>query len=179
MRTRIQLETILVVEDEPNDQLFIKEGLREAGFSGSIHVVNDGMEAVNYMMGEGLYADRDQFAYPTFIMTDIKMPRMDGFGVLEFLKKNPAWRIIPTVVLSASSDLDDIKKSYMLGASSYHVKPQDLDQLRRQLKVLYNYWITCETPQVDTTGKQLHTESEGKLGERFPQVSTSAREPHR
>lgn len=96
---RIEVETILVVEDEPNDQFFIKEGLREAGFVGPIHAVNDGIEAV-YMMGEGEYADRETFAYPTFIMTDLKMPRLDGFGVLEFLKKNPAWRIIPTVVLS-------------------------------------------------------------------------------
>jgi len=72
------------------------------------------------MCGEGRYADRERFAYPTFIMTDLKMPRVDGFGVLEFLKKNPEWRVIPAVMLSASRDTDDIKKSYALGASSYH-----------------------------------------------------------
>lgn len=176
---KIQLKTILVVEDDPNDQFFIKEAFREAGVVGPIHVVDDGIEAIKYMMGEGQYADRERFAYPTFVMTDLKMPRMDGFGVLEFIKNNPAWRIIPTVVLSASNDLDDIKKSYMLGASSYHVKPQNLDKLRRQLKVLYDYWQTCELPEVDISGKQLRTESRGKLGERFPQESTSDREPRR
>jgi AmiR/NasT family two-component response regulator len=71
------------------------------------------------------------------------------------------------VVFSASSDLDDIKKSYLLGASSYHVKPQSPEKLYEQLAVLYAYWVTCEVPEVDTTGKQKPTNSRGKLGERF------------
>ena len=77
------------------------------------------------MMGEGKYSDRRLYAYPTFITTDLKMPGADGFAVLEHLKNNPEWAVIPTVVLTGSRDLDDIKKSYMLGASSYHVKPGD------------------------------------------------------
>ena len=177
MKTRFA--TILVVEDDPNDQFLIKEALREAGAVCPIHVVGDGVEAIAYMCGEGMYADREKYAYPTFIILDLKMPRIDGFGVLEFLKKNPAWKIIPAVVLSASGDLDDIKKSYMLGASSYHVKPQSMDKLRRQLKVLYDYWLTCEVPEVDISGKQLQTESGGKLGERFPQESPPETSPHR
>jgi CheY-like chemotaxis protein len=168
-----------VVEDDANDQLLIEAGFRQAGAVCSIHFVGDGVEAIAYMRGEGKYANRQKFAYPTFIMTDLKMPRVDGFGVLEFLRKNPEWKIIPAIVLSASGDLDDIKKSYMLGASSYHVKPQSVEKLHRQLKILYDYWLTCEVPQTDTSGKQLQTESEGKLGERFPQKSTSESEPHR
>jgi AmiR/NasT family two-component response regulator len=77
---------------------------------------------------------------------------------------------LPTVVLTASSDLDDIKKAYMLGASSYHVKPLSPEGLRHLLKVLHNYWMTCEVPEVDSTGRQLHTDSQGKLGERFAQA---------
>lgn len=97
------------------------------------------------------------------------MHKADGFAVLDFLKCNPMWRIIPAVVLSSSVDLDDIKKSYMLGASSYHVKPGNPDELRKMLTLLYQYWMTCEVPQVDATGKQLQTDSVGKLGERFSQ----------
>jgi two-component system response regulator len=89
--------------------------------------------------------------------------------VLEHLKEHPAWAVIPTVVLSASRDLDDIKKSYMLGASSYLVKPGSFVALRQLLKVLHDYWMTCEVPEVDRNGKQLHTDSKGKLGERFAQ----------
>jgi len=166
--------TILVVEDDENDQMLIEKAFRAVGVEGPIHMASDGAEAIAYMMGEGKFADREKFAYPTFIMTDLKMPKVDGFGVLEFLKGNPEWSIIPTVVFSASADRDDIKKSYMLGSSSYHVKPQGFDELRAQLAALHAYWLTCEVPEVDVTGKQLPTDSEGKLGERFTQPCDKA-----
>jgi CheY-like chemotaxis protein len=161
--------TILVVEDDKNDQMLIERAFRRVEVKGPIHIANDGAEAIAYMMGEGKYADREKFAYPTFIITDLKMPRVDGFGVLEFLKGNPEWAIIPTVVFSASHDPDDIKKAYMLGASSYHIKPDNPEELRHQLATLHAYWLTCEVPEVDITGKQVSTHSEGKLGERFVQ----------
>lgn len=161
--------TILVIEDDPNDQFLIERAFRKIGVTDPIQIVGDGLEAIAYMMGEGKYSERKQFAYPSFVVTDLKMPRADGFSVLEFLKGNPEWAIIPTIVLSASEDLDDIKKSYMLGASSYHIKPNGTEDLQNQLAVINAYWMTCQVPEVDSTGKQLRTESEGKLGERFPQ----------
>lgn len=90
------------------------------------------------MCGEGKYADREKFPYPTFITTDLGMPKADGFAILEFLQKNPEWKVIPTGVLSASQDQDDIQKSYRLGANSYHEKPQTSEQLRQQLKILHD-----------------------------------------
>jgi CheY-like chemotaxis protein len=162
--------TILIIEDEPNDRFLIERAFRKIGVTDPIQTVGDGVEAIAYMMGEGKYSDRKQFAYPTFVITDLKMPRADGFAVLEFLKGNPEWAVIPTIVLSASADLDDIKKSYMLGASSYHIKPHSTEELQNQLAVINAYWMTCQVPEVDITGKQLRTDSEGKLGERFPQV---------
>jgi len=161
--------TILVVDDDPNDLIFIERAFRAIGVKDPIHTVSGGQEAIAYMMGEGKFSDRRLYAYPTFITTDLKMPGADGFSVLEHLKNNPEWAVIPTVVLTASQDLDDIKKAYMLGASSYHVKPSSPDALRQQLKVLHDYWITCEVPEVDSTGRQVRTDSEGKLGERFAQ----------
>jgi CheY-like chemotaxis protein len=162
--------TILVVDDDPNDLIFIERAFRAIGVTDPVHTVSGGREAIAYMMGEGKYADRTKYAYPTFITTDLKMPEADGFAVLAHLRANPEWAIIPTVVLTSSRDLDDIKKSYMLGASSYHVKPSSIEALRHQLKVLHDYWVTCEVPEVDSTGRQLRTSSEGKLGERFPQL---------
>lgn len=70
--------------------------------------------------------------------------------MLEFLKGNPEWAVIPTIVLSASSDLDDIKKAYRLGASSYHVKPHTTEELENQLAVINAYWMTCQAPEVDS-----------------------------
>ena len=161
--------TILIVDDDANDLVLIEESFRAIGVTDPIHTVNGGREAIAYMMGEGKYSDRGIYAYPTFITIDLKMPGKDGFAVLEHLKKNPAWAIIPTVILTSSRDLDDIKKAYMLGASSYHVKPTAPADLRRQLKVLHDYWMTCEVPEVDSTGHQLPTDGKGKLGERFAQ----------
>ena|SRR5436190_2398706 len=161
--------TILVIEDDENDRLLIERALRAAGVVAPIHLASDGAEAIAYFMGEGKFADRERYAYPTFVMTDLKMPKVDGFGVLEFLKGNPEWAIIPTVVFTASPDRDDIKKAYMLGASSYHLKPQDPAELNKFVVTLNAYWLTCEVPEVDSTGKQLATNSVGKLGERFTQ----------
>ena len=161
--------TILVIEDDENDQVLIERALRKAGVVGPIQIVNNGAEAIAYFMGEGKFAQREQYQYPTFVMTDLKMPKVDGFGVLEFLKGNPEWAIIPTVVFSASQDRDDIKKAYLLGASSFHVKPHNPEATRELMAKLNAYWLTCEVPEVDSTGKQLETNSAGKMGERFVQ----------
>ena len=164
--------TILVAEDNRDDRLFIERAFRKAGVKGPIQLVHDGEEAIAYLNGDGKFADREEFQYPTFIVMDLKMPKVNGLEVLENLKKNPLWAVIPTVILSASSDQDDIKKAYLLGASAYHVKPIRSEDLQNQLRILYDYWMTCEVPQVDTTGRQLPTKSEGKLGEKFPAPSS-------
>jgi CheY-like chemotaxis protein len=160
--------TILIVEDDLNDQALIKAGFRAIGVEDKVLMASDGLEAIAYMKGEGKFSDRKEYPYPTIIMTDLKMPEGDGFAVLEYLKSTPDFAIIPTTVFSSSEDLDDIKRSYSLGASSYHLKPQTPEKLRTQLKILYDYWRTAEVPQIDISGKQLPTQSAGKLGERFP-----------
>ncbi len=167
--------TILIVDDEPHDVTFIESSFRTIGVTDPIHSVHSGQEAIAYMMGDGKYSDRGVYAYPTFITIDLKLPGKSGFAVLEYLKKNPEWAIIPTVVLTSSRDLDDIRRAYRLGASSYHVKPASLDALRHQVKVLHDYWMTCEVPEVDVTGRQLPTNSAGKLGEKFPRESFAER----
>lgn len=160
-------KTILIVEDDSNDAHLIEIAFRSVGVTGPIHNAVNGMDAIAYMLGEGKYSDRTKYAYPTFITTDLKMPLADGFAVLEHLKKHPDWAIIPTVVFSGSTDTDDIKRAYRLGASSYHEKPSSLDALRIQMKVLHDYWMTCHVPEVDISGKHLATIARGKLGERF------------
>lgn len=172
--------TILIVDDDPNDLLFIEAAFRASGVDAPIQKISDGEDAIAYMMGEGKYSDRDTYAYPTFITIDLKMPKADGFSVLQHLKKNPEWAVIPTVILSSSRDLDDIKKAYMLGASSYHVKPNTQEALQAQIKVLHDYWMTCEVPEVDRSGHQLPTKGRGKLAERFtPSSATNKSRPSR
>lgn len=161
--------TVLIAEDDHNDQQLIKLAFEKISSGVTLQFVNGGQETIAYLQGQGQFADRFQFPYPTFLMTDLKMPSGDGFSVLGFLKSKPEFAIIPTVVLSASGDLDDIKKSYILGASAYLIKPQEFAELQRLLRVLLSFWGACEVPEVSATGKRLKTKSAGKLGERIPQ----------
>jgi CheY-like chemotaxis protein len=92
--------TLLLVDDDQNFLVFVERAFRQNGVTNPIHKVYDGAEAIAYMMGEGKFSDRKTYEYPTFIMTDLKMPRADGFAVLQHLKGNPEWAIIPTVVFS-------------------------------------------------------------------------------
>ena len=171
--------TILVVEDKITDQRMIQEGFRTISVTDPIHYVSGGKEAIAYMMGEGRFGDRVKFAYPTFVLTDLHMKDGDGFSVLEFLKTNPEWAIIPTIVMSRSVDLDDIKTSYLLGASSYHVKPGTQVGMTHLLLILHAYWMTCEVPEVDRSGRQLTTDDRGKLSERFDKVREARAKIHR
>lgn len=161
--------TILAVDDDAMELFLIENSFKAIGLKDPIHLLKGGQEAIAYMTGEGKFADRTVYAFPTFILTDLKMPGADGFAVLQHLQSNPEWATIPTVVLTGSNDPDDIKKAYMLGASSYHKKPDSPDGLRLLLKVLHDYWMSCEIPQTDLAGRQLHTNGKGKLGERFIQ----------
>jgi CheY-like chemotaxis protein len=159
--------TILVVDDDPDDLLLILAAFKAVGVTTRVQTAGNGHEAVAYLKGDGKYADRSVYAYPDFVLTDLKMPSLDGFAVLEYLKKNPESAIIPTVIMSGSQDNDDIKKAYLLGASSYHVKPSSPGELRALVKVLHDYWVLCESPAVDIHGRQIATNSSHKLGERF------------
>jgi CheY-like chemotaxis protein len=162
--------TILIIEDDEDDALLIRIAFKRAGVTSPIHRVENGAEAIAYLMGDGPYGDRSKFMYPSFIMTDLKMPGVNGFDVLEFLKGNPEWAVIPVIVFSSSADPDDIKRAYQMGASSYHVKPGTSEVLAHQVLVLHAYWMTCEVPEADLSGRHLATKSTGKLGQKFPQV---------
>lgn len=167
---KVENPTILIVEDDKNDQFLIKNAFQNIGVQMPVRFVENGREAIAYLNGDGIYSDRDRYPFPTTIITDLKMPFMDGFAVLERRRENPLWAIIPVAVLSASADLDDIKRAYMLGAAAYHVKPSNPMELRRILKLFVDYWCSVEIPLSDESGEMLPTRSEGKLGERFSNV---------
>jgi CheY-like chemotaxis protein len=165
--------TILVVDDDENDRLFIASAFLAIGVS-TVYSVESGDAAIAYLQGDGSYADRAAYPYPDFVITDLKMPQGDGFAVLEHLKKTPEWAVIPTVVLTGSQDNDDIKKAYWLGASAHHVKPSSPDGLRALVKALHGYWLMCEVPALDRSGKQVQTNGLHKLGHRFAPSPPSA-----
>jgi len=162
-----QTHSILVIEDDANDRLLLQLAFNRVGVIDPINIVNNGAEGLAYLKAEGRYSDRLRCPYPSFLITDLKMPGVDGFAVLSYLKENPEWTITPTIVLSASSDPDDIRLAYSLGASSYIVKPVDLEELFRVLKLAYDYWQACDFPYTDPDGRQMTTNSSGKLGQQL------------
>ncbi len=131
---------ILVAEDDPNDWLLLELAFAKVKPEAPVHVVRDGHEAMDYLEGKGLFADRTKFPLPTMLLLDLTMPRMDGFAVLEALLWKPQLRPRFVVVLTASDDPEHIRRARLLGADNYVVKPQDPGELVRLLTALGKYW---------------------------------------
>lgn len=160
---------IMIVDDAPDDLHLIAHCFGKLNIPNPVHTVHSGNEAIRYLNGEGKYADRAEFPYPNFILTDLKMPDGDGFALLENIRGKPQWAVIPTIVISGSSDSDDIKKAFLVGANAFFVKPRNLADYEKIVRVIFDFWNLSETPEVDERGQQLHTKSAGKLGEHIPQ----------
>jgi CheY-like chemotaxis protein len=112
-----------------------------------MQAVGDGAEAIDYLRGVDDYADRERFPLPVLILMDLKMPRVDGFEFLAWLRREPGLKIIPVVVFSSSNLPQDVRRAYDLGANSFIVKLEDNNALPQTLKTLASYWLdVCETP---------------------------------
>jgi CheY-like chemotaxis protein len=138
--------TILILEDDPNDVILLKRALQKNNILNPVQVLQDGVDGVDYLKGEGPYSDRVRFPFPRFIIMDLKMPRMGGLEVLQWLKDHPEYQVIPTLVLSSSKLPNDILAAYKLGANSYMVKPGNFDDLQLLIKNVYEYWALCTKP---------------------------------
>ena len=139
--------TILVVEDDPNDLFFLKRAFSAVQAKCLMQAVGDGAEAIDYLRGVDDYADRRRFPLPALILMDLKMPRVDGFEFLSWLRREPGVKLIPVVVFSSSNLPHDVKRAYDLGANSFVVKVQDSTMLPETLQTLASYWLEiCETP---------------------------------
>ncbi|HEX5221622.1 MAG TPA: response regulator [Verrucomicrobiae bacterium] len=132
---------ILAAEDEETDRFILNLAFERAAVPASVVMVNDGAECVDYLRGNGRFADRALHPLPTLLLLDLKMPRMHGFEVLEWLGTQPELKDLPAVVLSSSSDESDIQKARRLGARDYFVKPQSLDDLVGILHQVYERWM--------------------------------------
>jgi CheY-like chemotaxis protein len=121
-------KTILVAEDDPNDQLLILRELKKLAFPVRVRFVNDGEETIDYL--SALNKADCQFPKPDLMFVDLKMPRLNGFELLEWMRKNGLCERILTVVVSSSGLKEDIDKAYDLGANAYLVKPASLEDFR-------------------------------------------------
>src|SRR6266567_605609 len=113
------IESILVAEDDPADAFFLQRAFAKAGVSISLHFVRDGQEVIDYLRGEPPFADRVVYPLPQLLLLDLKMPRLNGFDVLGWLKESPDLKRLPVVVFTSSRETADVNHAYDLGANSY------------------------------------------------------------
>ena len=132
---------ILVAEDEQTDALLLRMAFKKAGLPNALVVVGDGQEAVDYLTGEPPYANRLMHPLPGLLLLDLKMPRMSGFDVLEWLAGRPELKQLPVVVLSSSPQESDVAKALRMGARQYHIKPHRLEELTKFVRELAERWL--------------------------------------
>lgn len=132
---------ILLVEDNPDHVLIIKRGLQANNVANEIKVARDGQEAVDYLLHQGEYSDPERAPRPGLILLDIKLPKLDGFEVLQRIKQNPELKSIPVVILTSSDQEVDIAKGYVNGANSYVSKPMQFSEFLDKVRKLQLYWI--------------------------------------
>lgn len=139
---------ILIAEDDENDAHLLRRTLKKIGIAMPIHIVVDGEEAIEYLSGSGQYTDREIHPFPSVVVTDIKMPRKNGFDVLNWLKKHPDCAIIPAVVWTSSNQESDILKAYQLGANCYLQKPNNAAGWEETIALLFKFWEACQKPSL-------------------------------
>jgi CheY-like chemotaxis protein len=132
---------VLVADDDPNDVFFLRRAFKKAGLEYSIFDVRDGTEAVEYLSGSDGYKDRLKYPVPSLLFLDLKMPKMTGFEVLEWLQSHPEYKQMPVVVFSSSALDTDKARAVSLGASEYRVKPNDLDELISMVRQVSDTWL--------------------------------------
>lgn len=139
MEQRNNLQIILLAEDNPKDIELTLEAFSGFHLANRITVVKDGVEAMEYLHYKGKYKSRKK-GNPAIILTDVKMPRMDGLELLQAIRNDPELKLLPVVMFTSSREKADIKRCYELGANAYVVKPLDFDDFMDAIKQLGVFW---------------------------------------
>jgi two-component system response regulator len=142
----VEDKIILLVEDNPDDVALTIRAFRKNNISNKIIVAKDGVEALDYLFGTGMYAGRDVKDMPVVILLDLKLPKIDGMEVLKSIRQNEFTKLIPVVILTSSAEENDRINGYKLGANSYVRKPVDFNQFIKAIKHLGLYWLVWNEP---------------------------------
>jgi len=133
--------TVLVADDDENDIKLLRRAFQKAGIDIPIAAVRDGEQAIQYLQGDNFYADRGSFPIPALLLLDLKMPRTNGFEVLEWLRQQSGLKQMLVVVMTSSDEPQDIDRAYDLGANSFVKKPSDFTGLTAISQKLHDYWL--------------------------------------
>jgi CheY-like chemotaxis protein len=137
---------ILLVEDNPDDEALTLRALKQSKLANEIVITRDGTEALDFLFGTGAYAGRDVTSTPGVVLLDLKLPKLSGLEVLQQMRADPRTRLTPVVVLTSSSEDEDMMKSYELGANSYVRKPVVFGKFADAVSQLGLYWMLLNQP---------------------------------
>ena len=133
--------TILLVEDDPDDEALTIRALHKANVANDVVVARDGTEALDYLFGTGAYAGRDTTVLPQVVLLDLKLPKVDGLEVLRRVRDDARTRVLPVVVLTSSKEESDVIASYNLGANGFVCNPVELVQFAEAVRQLGLYCL--------------------------------------
>ena len=143
------LRTILIAEDSEADAEMAIDALRDARLANPIVHVEDGVEAMDFLLRRGAYAQREE-GLPAVLLLDIKMPRMDGLEVLQRIRAEEELKWLPVVILSSSREESDLARSWDMGVNAYVVKPVDVDQFFGAVQTLGKFWaLINQAPELE------------------------------
>lgn len=132
---------ILLVEDNADDEALTLRALKKNNIHNEVVVAHDGVEALDYLFGTGLYTGRDLTVMPQVILLDLKLPKIDGLQVLKRIRAEERTHLLPVVILTSSKEQEDVIQGYSLGANSYIRKPVDFSQFLDAVRQLGLYWL--------------------------------------
>jgi CheY-like chemotaxis protein len=141
IRTVNDSATILLVEDREEDVILIQKAFERGKIRNPLHVVRNGEDAINYLAGIGRFSDRLRYPFPLLVLLDLKMPGVDGFEVLRWIKSQPTLSTLRVVVLTSSENIRDVSLAYQLGATSFLVKPLDFNNTVSMTETIMDYWL--------------------------------------
>jgi CheY-like chemotaxis protein len=139
------LSPVLLAEDDPNDVLLVRRAFQESQARNPVQAVGNGEEAIQYLAGEGRFADRAAYPFPALFLLDLKMPVKDGLEVLRWLHQHPEIpRKLPVVVLSSTELPNETQIAYAMDIQACIVKPLSYSELREKIRILKEYWLDYE-----------------------------------
>ena len=145
-------QTILLVDDSENDLILMRRAFKKAKCNSPLQEVRNGEQAIAYLKGEGPYRDRDKFPLPAVVLLDLNMPKKNGFDVLTWVRVQPGLKRLAIIILTASKRSEDIELAFDLGATSFLVKPIDLEELATMMRHLCDWVQINHFPVLDEVG---------------------------